>query len=58
MEGMWARTAAIERIKLCGSNKVVALLDIVSNSDAENAQVNIYDLLKEMRNDLFPEREK
>lgn len=52
-EGLWARTAAIERIKLCGSEDVVKLLDIVSNTIPNSSRKPVDELIKAMRKDLF-----
>lgn len=52
-EGLWARTAAIERIKLCGSEDVVKLLDIVSNTTPNSSRKPVDELIKAMRKDLF-----
>lgn len=57
-EGLWARTAAIERINLCGSNNVISLLKIVSNAEPGTVPDTIAELLTAMRNDLFPESKK
>lgn len=53
-EAIWARTAAIERIHLCGSHEVVNLLAIVSNTPPDSPRDNINALVQAMRNDLFP----
>lgn len=53
-EAIWARTAAIERIKLCGSNEVVNLLSIVSNTPPDSPRDNVNALVQAMREDLFP----
>lgn len=52
-EGLWARTAAIARIKLCGSEEVVKLLDIVSNTTPNSSRKPVDELIKAMRKDLF-----
>ena len=54
-EAIWARTAAIERIKLCGNNEVVRLLDIVSNLPPCSPRKLIDELVQAMRKDLFPQ---
>ncbi len=51
-EALWARTAAIERVRLCGNLEVVRLLEIVSNSPPDAPRNAIYELLKAMRADL------
>lgn len=54
-EAIWARTAAIERIRLCGSKEVVRLLNIVSSTPPNSPDTTVEKLVKEMRNDLFPQ---
>jgi len=51
-EALWARTAAIERIHLCGSPDVVRLLDIVSNTPPNSPRDTINQLIHAMRADL------
>lgn len=51
-EALWARTAAIERVKLCGSEKVLALLDIVSSLPPASPRDPINEMLHAMREDL------
>jgi hypothetical protein len=51
-EALWARTAAIERISLCGSSEVIRLLGIVSNSPPNSPRDAIHDLIKAMRADM------
>lgn len=53
-EAIWARTSAIERIRLCGSARVVELLNIVSNTSPDSPRDNVNALVKAMREDLFP----
>lgn len=58
VEAMWLRTAATERIKLCGSKEVVRLLNIVSNTPPNSPDNTIEKLIQEMRNDLFPQEKE
>lgn len=51
-DALWARTAAIERINLCGSLEVVRLLEIVSNTPPSSPRDNINKLIQAMREDL------
>jgi len=51
-EALWARTAAIERINLCGSPEVVRLLEIVSNTPPNSPRDNVNKLIQAMREDL------
>jgi len=53
-EAVWARTAAIERINLCGSQEVVNLLAIVVDTPPGAPRDNVNALVQAMRNDLFP----
>jgi hypothetical protein len=53
-EALWARTAAMERIHLCGSFKVIQLLDIVGRTPSGAPRDNIHALIQAMRDDLFP----
>jgi len=57
-EGLWVRTSAIERIKICGSQKVVELLEIVSSTPPNQPRENIDRLIKAMRQDLFPKENR
>jgi esterase/lipase len=52
-EGNWARTAAIERIKLCGSQKVVTALMNVLEAPSKS-QRDVDALFRAMREDIFP----
>lgn len=58
VEAGWLRTAAIERIKLCGSEEVVTLLNIVSSTSQKSPDNIIEKLIQEMRNDLFPQEKE
>ncbi|MBU1041174.1 MAG: hypothetical protein KKF77_08755 [Proteobacteria bacterium] len=51
-EALWARTAAIERVRLCGNLEVVRLLEIVSNTPPHSPRDAVNELLKAMRADL------
>jgi hypothetical protein len=51
-ESLWARTAAIERVRLCGNLEVVRLLEIVSKSPPNSPRNAVDELLKAMRSDL------
>jgi len=51
-EALWARTAAIERVMLCGNPEVVRLLEIVSNTPPDSPRDTVNELLKAMRADL------
>lgn len=57
-EAIWARTAAIERIKLCGSEEVIKHLDIVTNTPPNSPTDCFSALVQAMRNDLFPQSKK
>lgn len=53
-EATWARTAAMERIKLCGSAEVVRLLYLVSDSPPDSPHRHKFDeLIQTMRKDLW-----
>ncbi|NMC49598.1 MAG: hypothetical protein GYA47_09275 [Desulfovibrio sp.] len=52
-EAVWLRTAAIERIKLCGNAKVLRLLDIVSSTPPDSPRNTVNELIQAMREDLF-----
>jgi len=58
VEAMWLRTAATERIRLCGSEEVVRLLNIVSSTPPNSPDNTVEKLVKEMRNDLFPQEKE
>lgn len=51
-EALWARTAAIERINLCGSPEVVRLLEVVSKAPPNSPRDTINQLIRAMRLDL------
>ena len=51
-EALWARTAAIERINLCGSSEVVRLLEVVSKTPPGSPRDPINQLIQAMRQDL------
>lgn len=51
-EALWARTAAIERINLCGSPEVVRLLEIASNTPPNSPRDDVNKLIQAMREDL------
>ena len=51
-EALWARTAAIERIYLCGNPEVVRLLEIVSSLPPGSPRNPVNDLVQAMRADL------
>lgn len=53
-DAIWARTSAIERIKLCGSDNVVELLSIVINTPPDSPRDSVNELVQAMRKDLFP----
>lgn len=53
-EALWARTSAIERIKICGSVEVVDLLIRVTNLPPNQPRDWIDELIDAMRKDLFP----
>mgnify|MGYP000859453189 FL=1 len=53
-EAIWARTAAIERIRLCGSLEVIRALDIVSKTPPNSPRDAVDELVRAMRFDLFP----
>ena len=54
-EAIWARTAAIERINLCGSPKVIELLTQVSRLPKDSPRKPVDELVQAMRKDLFPQ---
>jgi hypothetical protein len=53
-EAIWARTAAIERIRLCGSPEVIRALNIVTSLPPDSPRDAVDDLVRAMRFDLFP----
>ena len=53
-EALWARTLAMKRINLCGSNEVSLLLDAVSQMEPGSSMAAFDALIQAMRNDLFP----
>lgn len=54
-EAIWARTAAIERINLCGSSEVIELLAQVSSLPKDSPRKPVDELVQAMRRDLFPQ---
>lgn len=53
-EAVWARTAAAERIRLCGSLEVIEWLEQVS-SLPKGSLKPVGELVQAMRKDLFPQ---
>ena len=53
-EALWARTAAMERIRLCGSRQVIRLLDAVASTPPDAPRNNVNAMVQAMREDLFP----
>ncbi|MES9997244.1 hypothetical protein [Desulfovibrio aminophilus] len=52
-EALWARTAAIERIHLCGSPEVLRRLAIVTATPPNSPRKPVDELVQAMRADLF-----
>ena len=54
VEALWARTLAMKRINLCGSDEVSSLLNVVSKLEPGAGLAPFDELIKAMRKDLFP----
>jgi hypothetical protein len=54
-EGLWARTAAMSRIELCGSLKVIKQLNLLISSKPPVPREVLDELIQAMRDDLFPQ---
>ena len=53
----WERTAASDRVRLCGSKNVIRLMEIAANKSPDIQKA--YDELRQaMRQDLFPHEKK
>lgn len=52
-QAIWERTAAMERIKLCGNKIVIDFLDNLSKSHPNDYRSNLDKLIQEMRKDLW-----
>ena len=54
-EALWARTAAQQRIHLCGSQEVIDLLEYIANHPDKTPRDILNRLAQAMRKDLFPQ---